>query len=387
MSRLIGWPLPRLRGVAGHLARQNAMRSPKRTAATAAALMVGVGLVSFFTIFASSTKASFNKTIDQAFSGDLVITSPQQFGGGGGLSPELTQQLRELPEVETAAGIRGGVAEIDGSAEMLLGVDAATFDIFDVQPLLGSPDDLDATSVAVFEDVAEDRGLAIGDSVATKFPATGVQTLTVAMIYGENQPAGDWLLGIDAYEANYVDQLDSQIFIKQAEGVSPEQALAAVEREASVYPGAKVLNQSEYKEDQLAFVDQLLGIVYAMLALAILIALMGIGNTLALSIFERTRELGLLRAVGMTRRQLRSTIRWESVIIAVQGAVLGLAIGIFFGWALVEALADDGFNTLSIPVPDLSLVVVLAALAGVAAAILPARRAARLDVLRAVVTE
>jgi putative ABC transport system permease protein len=206
------------------------------------------------------------------------------------------------------------------------------------------------------------------------------------MIYGENQPAGDWLLGIDAYEANYVDQLDSQIFIKQAEGVSPEQALAAVEREASVYPGAKVLNQSEYKEDQLAFVDQLLGIVYAMLALAILIALMGIGNTLALSIFERTRELGLLRAVGMTRRQLRSTIRWESVIIAVQGAVLGLAIGIFFGWALVEALADDGFNTLSIPVPDLSLVVVLAALAGVAAAILPARRAARLDVLRAVVT-
>ena len=387
MSRLIGWPLPRLRGVAGHLARQNAMRSPKRTAATAAALMVGVGLVSFFTIFASSTKASFNKTIDQAFSGDLVITSPQQFGGGGGLSPELTQQLRELPEVETAAGIRGGVAEIDGSAEMLLGVDAATFDIFDVQPLLGSPDDLDATSVAVFEDVAEDHGLAIGDSVATKFPATGVQTLTVAMIYGENQPAGDWLLGIDAYEANYVDQLDSQIFIKQAEGVSPEQALAAVEREASVYPGAKVLNQSEYKEDQLAFVDQLLGIVYAMLALAILIALMGIGNTLALSIFERTRELGLLRAVGMTRRQLRSTIRWESVIIAVQGAVLGLAIGIFFGWALVEALADDGFNTLSIPVPDLSLVVVLAALAGVAAAILPARRAARLDVLRAVVTE
>jgi putative ABC transport system permease protein len=387
MSRLIGWPLPRLRGVAGHLARQNAMRSPKRTAATAAALMVGVGLVSFFTIFASSTKASFNKTIDQAFSGDLVVTSPQQFGGGGGLSPELTQQLRELPEVETAAGIRGGVAEIDGSAEMLLGVDAATFDIFDVQPLLGSPDDLDATSVAVFEDVAEDRGLVIGDSVATKFPATGVQTLTVAMIYGENQPAGDWLLGIDAYEANYVDQLDSQIFIKQAEGVSPEQALAAVEREASVYPGAKVLNQSEYKEDQLAFVDQLLGIVYAMLALAILIALMGIGNTLALSIFERTRELGLLRAVGMTRRQLRSTIRWESVIIAVQGAVLGLAIGIFFGWALVEALADDGFNTLSIPVPDLSLVVVLAALAGVAAAILPARRAARLDVLRAVVTE
>ena len=387
LSRVIGWPLPRARGIAGQLATQNAMRSPKRTAATAAALMIGVGLVSFITIFASSTKASFSATIDKAFTGDLVITSPQQFGGGGGMSPALAEELRSLPEVHEAAGIRVGAAEIEGSAEYLLGGDVEVFDIFDVDPVAGSPADLDATAVGVHEEVAEDLGLALGDPVEVVFPATGRQTLTVAMVYGENQPAGDWLLGLDAYDANYVDHLDSQIFVKRSAGSSPDAALAAVEDVAAGYPGAKVLDQDEYKEEQMAFVDQGLGLVYAMLALAIIIALLGIGNTLALSIFERTRELGVLRAVGMTRRQLRSTIRWESVIIAVQGAVLGLVIGIFFGWALVRALADQGLNTLSIPVPSLTAVVVLAAVAGVVAAILPARRAAKLDVLKAVVTE
>jgi len=387
MSRLIGWPLPRLRGIAGLLARENAMRSPKRTAATASALMIGVGLVSFITIFAASTKVSFGKIVDKAFTGDLIVTAPMQFGGGGGLSPDLTAALRELPEVDTVAGIRGGPAAINGQSEYVLAADSATFDIFDVEPLSGSPEDLDATSIAVFEDVAEENGLAVGDTVTAEFATTGEQTLTVALIYGENQPAGDWLLGVEAYEANYPEQLDIQIFIRNADGVSPEAALAAVAREVDAYPAANLLDQTEYKEEQLAFVDQMLGLVYAMLALAILIALLGIGNTLALSIFERTRELGVLRAVGMTRRQLRSTIRWESVIIAVQGAVLGLAIGIFFGWALVEALADEGLNTLSIPVNSLLAVVVLAAVAGVVAAILPARRAAKLDVLRAVVTE
>ncbi|HEU5084694.1 MAG TPA: FtsX-like permease family protein [Acidimicrobiales bacterium] len=387
MSRVIGWPLSQTRGIAGHLARENAMRSPKRTAATAAALMIGVGLVSFITIFAASTKASFNEVMDRAFTGDIVVTSPQQFGGGGGMSPELTERIRQLPEVETAAGLRGGVVEIGDSTEFVLASDDAGFDLFDVEPVAGSPDDLDATSIAVYQDVAEDLGLGLGDTVHTRFVATGEKQLTVALIYGENQPAGDWVLGIDAYEANYTDQLDAQIFIRSADGVSQEEALAAVEREAAAFPGAKVLDQNQYKEEETAFVDQMLGLVYAMLALAIIIALLGIGNTLALSIFERTRELGVLRAVGMTRRQLRTTIRWESVIIAVQGAILGLVIGIFFGWALVLALADEGLTAFSVPVVTLAWVVLLAALAGVVAAILPARRAARLDVLRAVVTE
>jgi putative ABC transport system permease protein len=195
------------------------------------------------------------------------------------------------------------------------------------------------------------------------------------------------LIGTAAFEANFVEQLDFQVFVKKADGVKVSTALAAVHQEADAYPGAKVLDQTGYKAEQLAVVDQMLGLVYALLALAILIALLGIGNTLGLSIVERTRELGVLRAVGMTRAQLRSAIRWESVIIALQGTALGLLVGVFFGWALVTAMKDEGLNTFAIPVQSLAVVVVLAALAGVVAAILPARRAARLDVLRAVVTE
>ena len=385
LSRVIGLPLPRVRGIAGQLARENAMRNPKRTAATASALMIGVGLVSFITIFAASTKASFSNTVDEAFTGDFIATSGQM--GVGGVSPEFTERVNDLPEIEAAGGIRAGLAAIDGDSEQLIGASPETFEIFDVGPVEGAPDDLDGTSIAVSEQTADDEGLAVGDRVAVDFTATGEQELTVAMVYAENAAAGNWILGLDAFEANYPDQTDVQVFVKKAEGVPSAEALAAVEGVADDFPGVSVLDQTEYKEEQMAFVDQMLGLVYALLALAIIIALLGIGNTLALSIVERTRELGVLRAVGMTRQQLRSAIRWESVIIAVQGALLGLIIGLFFGWALVTALEDEGLNTFAVPVTSLVVVVVLAALAGVVAAVLPARRAARLDVLRAVVTE
>jgi putative ABC transport system permease protein len=207
------------------------------------------------------------------------------------------------------------------------------------------------------------------------------------MIYGEEQPAGQWVLGLPAYEANFQDQYDMQVYITRAEGVSADEALAAVERVGDRFPGLDVLDQTEFKEEQVSFVNQILGLVYAMLALAILIALLGIGNTLALSILERTRELGVMRAVGMTRGQLRSAIRWESVIIALQGTVLGVLVGVFFGWALVTAMADEGLRTFAIPYTTIAVVVVLAAVAGVIAAVLPARRAARLDVLTAIASQ
>jgi putative ABC transport system permease protein len=385
LSRFIGLPLARLRGITGHLARENAMRNPKRTAATASALMIGVGLVTFITIFAASTKASFGATVDSAFTGDFIVTAGT---GTAGVSPEFTERVNELPEIETAGGVRAGIAEIDGNPDSLLGASPEAFEVFDVDPVAGSPDDLDATSIAVAEELADDEGLAVGDTVPVTFTATGTQDMTVRMIYSRTPGTeNEWIVATEAFAANFPDQVDVQVFVKKADGVPAGEALAAVEAVAEDYPGANVLDQTEYKEEQLGFVDQILGLVYALLALAILIALLGIGNTLALSIVERTRELGVLRAVGMTRKQLRSTIRWESVIIAVQGTLLGLVIGIFFGWSLVRALRDEGLNTFSLPVVTLLIVVVLAALAGVLAAVLPARRAARLDVLRAVSTE
>ena len=386
LSRLIGAPLPRLRGITGALARENAMRNPKRTAATASALMIGVGLVGFITILAASTRASINATIDKAFTGDFAIDSGTF--GVGGLDPALADRINDLPEVRVATGVRMGAAEIDGRVAELQGVDPATaFDIINVEPLQGAPADLGPDAIAVFEDVAKDDDLQVGDTLPVLFKDTGPKELRVAMIYGENQPVGDYLLGRAAYEANFADQFDSQIFIDTADGVSAPAARAAIEGVTAQFPGADVRDRAGFKADQTSFVNQLLGLVYAMLALAIVIALLGIGNTLALSILERTRELGLMRAVGMTRSQLRSTVRWESVVIALQGTLIGLAVGVFFGWALVQALSDEGINRLEIPFVNLAVVVVLAGLAGVVAAIPPARRAARLDVLRAIVTE
>jgi putative ABC transport system permease protein len=221
------------------------------------------------------------------------------------------------------------------------------------------------------------------------FKDTGRQTLRVALIYGD---------AVAAPSPRYFHRhpgLRCQLHHPvrrpglRAEGatVSTAAALSAVRTIATGYSGTTVMDQSAYKQQRAKTVQQELTLVYALPALAILIALLGIGNTPALSIFERTRELGVLRAVGMTRRQLRATIRWESVIIALQGTVLGLLIGMFFGWALVLAMKDQGITEFSIPVVSLVAVVVLAALAGLLAAIPPSRRAAKLNILKAVVSE
>lgn len=386
LSRALGMPLPRLRGVTGDLARENAMRNPKRTAASASALMIGVGLVGFFTIFVASSKASINAVVDRAFTGDVVVDS----GGGlaGGVDPGLGKRVAALPEVAATTGIRLGAARIDGKVKQIAAVDPATaFQIMDVGPLRGSPRDLGRDAIAVQEDEAKAKNLTVGSTVPVVFKDTGEQRLRVALIYREKQPAGTYFLGYDAYNANFSNRYDYQVYVKKAGDASKAATLAAVKTVARDYPGTKVLDQAGLKAEIAKPLNQMLALVYALLTLAILIALLGIGNTLALSIFERTRELGVLRAVGMTRPQLRSTIRWESVIIALQGTVLGLVIGVFFGWALVTAMKDQGISVFRVPVTSLGLVVVLAVVAGIVAAILPSRRAAKLDVLRAVVTE
>jgi putative ABC transport system permease protein len=386
LSRVLGAPLPRLRGLAGSLARENAMRNPKRTAATASALMIGVGLISFIAILAASTRASVDAAIDRSLVGDLVVTSGSNFSGG--LDPDLAGQLRELPEVSAAAGLRSSEAQVDGSVDTIVGLDPSTAsELVDIEPLQGAVSDLDATAIGVFEDTATDKGIALGDTVPVLFKDTGIVDLTVAVIYGSEQPAGNYVVGLEAYEANVADQFDAQVFVATADGVEPDAALTAVDEVVSTYPGAEVLDPAGFKADQTEQVDQLLGVIYALLFLAVLIALLGITNTLVLSILERTRELGLLRAVGMSRSQLRSTVRWEAVIIALQGTALGLLIGGVFGWALVTALHDEGVDQLTFPFTTLAIVVVLAGVAGVGAAIVPARRAAKLDVLRAVVTD
>jgi putative ABC transport system permease protein len=388
LSRAVGAPLPRLRGIPGKLARENAMRNPKRTAASASALMIGVGLVGFITILASSTTASINSIIDRSFAGDIVIDS----GAGltGGIDPTLAQRLNKLPQVAAATGVRAGLADIFGKVEEIGAVDpSAGSKIFHVSPVAGSIGSLGGNGVAVSQSVAIAHHLRIGSAVPMLFRDTGRHILRVALIYGDSTaaPAPRYFLGIPAFDANVTLHYDSKVVVQKAPGVSAAAALAAVRRVAAGYSGTSVMDEAAFKAEVAKPYQQLLTVVYALLALAILIALLGIGNTLALSIFERTRELGLMRAVGMTRKQLRATIRWESVIIALQGTVLGLLVGVFFGWALVLAMKGQGVTVFSLPVLSLIIMVVLAGLAGVVAAILPSRRAAKLNILQAIVSE
>jgi len=389
LSRTIGAPLPRLKGVTGRLARENAMRNPRRTAATASALMIGVGLIGFITIFASSTKASVNANIDQHFAGDIVVHASG--GVAGGVDPALVRRLNALPQVAAATGVSDGAALVLGKVELISAVDPATAgQIFSVKPLHGSISDLGVHGIAVYKAVAATKHLKLGDTIPVVFRDTGPQKMRVALIYGDKiaAPSSRYFMGTPAYDANFTAHFDSQVFVKKSAAATTASALAAVKRTAGRYaPGADVFNQSQYKQEQAKPVNQLLALIYVLLALAVVIALLGIGNTLALSIYERTRELGVMRAVGMTRRQLRGTIRWESVIIALQGTVLGLLIGVFFGWALVLALRSKGLTVFSVPYSSLLVVVVLAAIAGVLAAIMPSRRAAKLNVLRAIAAE
>jgi putative ABC transport system permease protein len=325
--------------------------------------------------------------VNKGFVGDFVVQS--NAGVQGGLPPEVATQLQALPQVGTVAETRLTVAEVAGSGTALFGVDPKAYGaIADLGVNAGSLDGLSQVgTIAVYDQTAHDKGWKVGDTIPVTFPATGPQELTVVALFSDQNIAGSYVIGLPTYEANTQIQFDYAVYVKLAPGVSAADGRAAIETVTDTYPNAQVQDKVEFADSIVGQVTSLLLFVIVLLLLAVVIALIGIANTLALSIFERTREIGLLRAVGMTRSQVRSTVRWESVIIALLGTALGLVIGLFFGWALVRALADEGFDTLSIPGAWLAVVVVVAFLAGVAAAIFPARRASNLNVLDAVSSE
>ena len=379
----IGWPLRRLRGISGSLARDNAMRNPRRTSGTAAALMVGVGVVTLFTVFAASIRASIDDSVSESFGGDLVV-STGSFGGGG-LSPALAGELDALPEVHTAVGLGQGVALVGGSGRRLTVADTAALTrVLDLEVQQGAIGSLRPTDLAVSADEAEEHGWALGTAVPLRFVDGTTTPLTVAAIYGVGDVAGDYLVSRAAWAPHAGQDVDTQVLVELESGVSLAEGKAAVSSVTIAAGGASVLDREEYVASVAQGVDMMLGIVYVLLFLAIVIALMGIANTLSLAIHGRTRELGLLRAVGQTRAQLRSMVRWESVIIALFGTAGGLGLGVFLGWALVQAASAEGFATFAAPAGQLAVVLAAGGVAGVLAGLRPARRAARLDVLAAI---
>ncbi|MGW1880378.1 FtsX-like permease family protein [Streptomyces sp. NPDC001975] len=388
--RLLGGPLGRLRGVTGALARRNALRSPKRTAATASALMIGVAVVSLFTVFGASLKATMDQTVSRSFAGDLAVSNPSFGAGGSGLSPRLAPVLQRLPEVDTAVGLGRGVAEVDGRGRALTVTDpAALARTFDLGTVQGSLTRLGADGIAVTRTEADRQHLHTGDTARLTFTDGKEQDFTVRAVYGQSELAGDYVITRAAWAPHRIQDSDTLVAVTLRPGVSAATGRAAVTKAAARYGNPQVQTRDEYARSSAGGIDMMLTLVYALLALAVLIALLGIANTLTLAIHERTRELGLLRAVGQTRRQLRAMVRWESVLVAAFGTAGGLGLGAFLGWVLVRASDGTSDTAFAFAVPPARLVVV--ALVGVAAGALaglrPARRAARLDVLRAIAVE
>ena len=383
LARVLGAPAARFAGVPGRLGQQNAMRNPQRTALTATALMIGLALVTFVTVFATSLSASVGHSIDKQLKADLVIYDESSFTG---FPLAAGETVARQPLVQTVAGVRTGEAKIDGTQHAVSGVvPSAINEAYDPEFRAGDWTDLTDGGVALSKDTADDLHVGVGDRVNVLFAKTGEQPFTVQAIYDDTQVGGIAMTQSD-FARNFTDQLDVLLFVKGTPGSDPVQLYDQVKDAlAQPYPNLTVRDQKQYKqfiEDQ---VNMFLGLIYALLALAIIIAIFGIVNTLALSIFERTREIGLLRAVGLSSRQSRRMVRWEAVTVALIGGLLGIVLGLIFG--VVGASATPDLDVISIPWGRLIIFFVLAGVAGVLAAIWPARRAAKLDVLRAVAHE
>jgi putative ABC transport system permease protein len=390
LASLTGRPLERLRGLTGRLARENAMRKPGRTATTAAALMIGLALVVFVTIFAAGLKTSVAKTVDKSFRGEIVL---QNSDGFSPIPREAVKRAEKIDGVNTVSSITyaTGALPHGGETVRVAAVDPTTLgSVLALEFKSGDPSvlrGLGPHDALVDDSFARSHGLKLGDTLRLRTPLERTATFRVrGTIKGE----------LDLLGKAVVDQSATREFGR----LQPSFALARLAPDASPkrvqdemdsalkkdFPTVEVQNQSQLKDQQEAQVNSLLGLVYALLSLAVIVSLFGIVNTLALSIHERTRELGMLRAVGMSRRQVRTMVRYEAVITALIGAILGTVLGVIFAALVSRPLADEGFQ-LSYPIPTLVMLLVLAALAGVVAAIGPARRASRLDVLRALAYE
>ncbi|MGD9736525.1 MAG: ABC transporter permease [Solirubrobacterales bacterium] len=384
LSTAAGWPLEKLRGLTGRLARENAQRNPGRTAITAAALMIGVALVAFVTVFAAGLKSTVAQVVDENFAGGLVI---QNSDGFSPIPAGIARAAAKVPGVESVQSIRSSQAQLVGDGEVR--VTAPTRGIEDavnVDWKAGGPAALRRLrddQAIVSDDFASAHGLEVGDRFRVLTTRDAKPEFEVAGEFESDLGVlGSVLVTQPAMARQFGQRQDTTDFVVVESGADAGtvQAVLAKGVEAA-FPIAEVLNQGELKEQREEQIGQIVNLFYALLALAVVVSLFGIANTLTLSIHERTRELGMLRAIGMSRRQVRTMVRYESVITALIGGILGIVLGVVFATLIAQPLKGEGF-TLSYPVGSLVVLLIVAAVFGVLAAILPARRAARLDVLQ-----
>jgi len=395
LASLVGTPVAALRGITGRLSRQNAMRSPRRTASTASALVIGVTLIVFITVFAASAQRSISDSISGGFRGEYIV-QPVSQGTFTGVSPEIADRFAAVDGVSEVAAASFTIAQVtlpDGSkpGTAVAGIDPASYgDIFDVQMDRGKLTDLRTGTIVVDRQVAEKHDLAIGSKLQVVSASGRKGSYAVAAISDEPALLGQYtLLDTDADALNAKPTV-AFLGIKLDRGTSVEEIRPALQKVTDDYPTVKLQDEDQFTGSIVDQITVLLNVIYGLLALSMIIAIIGIYNTLSLSIHERTRELGLLRAMGMSRSQLRSSVRWEAAIVAVLGTLVGTVVGLGASYTMVRALKSQGFTSFEVPVfgaLSLITIVVIALALGVLAAVLPARKAAKLDVLQAIAAE
>jgi putative ABC transport system permease protein len=380
MARILGRALAAT-GVTGRLSEENAARNPRRTAATASALMVGVALVAAIATLAQSAEVSFNGLFDRAIKATYVLDA----SGFAFLSPAVEQSVRNVPGVVAVNPVRTARWHLGNVGKDVSGIDPiAGPQVLSVQMVTGSFGSVARGELLIDDTVAKNDHYKVGQIIPMGFAATGVQNVPIGGTFKTNQFLGNYVVSNRFLSANVNQTLDQLIAIKTA--AVNQETTDALRAAVHGYGNVQVKTAAQFKSDQKKQLSTILGVVYALLGLSIVIALVGVVNTLALSVMERTREIGLLRAVGMQRRQVKRMIRGEAVVVSLIGAVLGLVIGIALGAAVVSALSASFITTLAVPVGTVITVLILAAVFGVAAAVWPARRAAKLDVLTAIYT-
>jgi putative ABC transport system permease protein len=386
-ASFLGRPLEHLPGgrITGHIARENAARDNKRTAATAAGLMIGLALIAMASVVAESLKSSFKSELGSTMIADYVITAQ----GDIGFSNLVADQVAELPEFDKVSAVRWGNIRIGGDTKGVAGTDVSILtDLLDVGIVAGDPAaSADPAHIVMSQEAADDLGVTVGDQVPVEFAATGTKFLSVGAIYDNDFLIGHYVIDLSAWSHYFSDQNDSVVSARVADGVGLDRADAALTALEGDFPQLQFETQTEWTNRLEGELDNLLIVINVFLGLAIVIALLGIANTMALSVLERTHEIGLMRAIGMTRRQTRGMIRLEAAVVSLFGALLGVVVGLAFGWVAVLAIPESVINQLAIPTVTLVIYVAVATLAGLVAATLPARRAARLNVLEAIAHE
>ena len=381
-ASFLGWPTARFGGAAGRLARGNARRNPQRTASTAAALMIGLALVTLVAVLGQGIRSSFTGAVDKIFVSDYAITAQNNFSP---IPIDAADAAANAPGAEAVASVRAGQALVFGSADSVTAVTPNAGQAIALDWVAGSQSvysDLGENGAFIDNDFAKKHNLSLGSPIKITVPNGNVVPLVVKGIFDPppgGSPFGQVTFSSTTFDQNYDQPENLFSFVKMKGGVTDANT-KALEDSLKEFPNAKAQTRDQFKDNQVSFLNNILNVLYVLLALSVIVSLFGIINTLVLTVFERTREIGTLRAVGMTRSQVRRMIRYESIITALIGAALGIVLGIVLAGLLIARI---DFINFSVPTSQIVLFAIAAVIVGIVAAILPARRASKLNVLQA----